>query len=67
MEKILTDAKTLLESLPEHEGMAKWISLYLRVTVMCEAGTVLPDQYPEDAANAKDTAYYKPHQRSDAQ
>ncbi|XP_040854827.1 suppressor of IKBKE 1 isoform X2 [Ochotona curzoniae] len=70
IEKILTDAKTLLERLREHDAAAESLvdqsaALHRRVAAMREAGTALPDQVrrrpAEDAADAKDAAKYKPH------
>ncbi|XP_044528331.1 suppressor of IKBKE 1 isoform X2 [Gracilinanus agilis] len=71
IEKILTDAKTLLERLREHDAAAESLvdqstALHRRVAAMREAGAVLPDQvrrgrYQEDAADLKDVSKYKPH------
>ncbi|KAM9002390.1 suppressor of IKBKE 1 isoform X1 [Sminthopsis crassicaudata] len=67
IEKILTDAKTLLERLREHDAAAESLvdqsaALHRRVAAMREAGAALPDQqYPEDAAELKDASKYKPH------
>uniref|UniRef100_A0A2K6F531 Suppressor of IKBKE 1 n=1 Tax=Propithecus coquereli TaxID=379532 RepID=A0A2K6F531_PROCO len=70
IEKILTDAKTLLERLREHDAAAESLvdqsaALHRRVAAMREAGTALPDQvrqrYQEDASDMKDMAKYKPH------
>ncbi|ELK30832.1 Suppressor of IKBKE 1 [Myotis davidii] len=49
IEKILTDAKTLLERLREHDAAAESLvdqsaALHRRVAAMREAGTALPDQ-----------------------
>ena len=49
IEKILTDAKTLLERLREHDAAAESLvdqsaALHRRVSAMREAGTALPDQ-----------------------
>ena len=49
IEKILTDAKTLLERLREHDAAAESLvdqsaALNRRVSAMREAGTALPDQ-----------------------
>ncbi|XP_016284588.1 suppressor of IKBKE 1 isoform X2 [Monodelphis domestica] len=49
IEKILTDAKTLLERLREHDAAAESLvdqstALHRRVAAMREAGAVLPDQ-----------------------
>ncbi|KAM5256866.1 suppressor of IKBKE 1 isoform 1-T1 [Ctenodactylus gundi] len=70
IEKILTDAKTLLERLREHDAAAESLvdqsaALHRRVAAMREAGTALPEQvwrgYPADAADVKDVAKCKPH------
>ncbi|XP_008055086.1 suppressor of IKBKE 1 isoform X1 [Carlito syrichta] len=70
IEKILTDAKTLLERLREHDAAAESLvdqsaALHRRVAAMREAGTALPDQvrrrYQEDASDMKDMSKYKPH------
>lgn len=49
IEKILTDAKTLLERLREHDAAAESLvdqsaALHRRVASMREAGAVLPEQ-----------------------
>lgn len=49
IEKILTDAKTLLERLREHDAAAESLvdqsaALHRRVAAMRETGTALPDQ-----------------------
>lgn len=49
IEKILTDAKTLLERLREHDAAAESLvdqsaALHRRVAAMREAGAVLPEQ-----------------------
>nr|XP_012322077.1 suppressor of IKBKE 1 isoform X1 [Aotus nancymaae] len=70
IEKILTDAKTLLERLREHDAAAESLvdqsaALHRRVASMREAGAALPDQvrqrYQEDASDMKDMSKYKPH------
>ncbi|XP_025728284.1 suppressor of IKBKE 1 isoform X1 [Callorhinus ursinus] len=70
IEKILTDAKTLLERLREHDAAAESLvdqsaALHRRVAAMREAGTALPDQvgqrYQEDASDIKDMSKFKPH------
>ncbi|XP_006895743.1 PREDICTED: suppressor of IKBKE 1 isoform X1 [Elephantulus edwardii] len=74
IEKILTDAKTLLERLQEHDAAAESLvdqstALRRRVEAMREAGAALPDQvgqregifYQEDASDVKDMSKYKPH------
>ncbi|KAL6086320.1 hypothetical protein STEG23_009728, partial [Scotinomys teguina] len=66
IEKILTDAKTLLERLREHDAAAESLvdqsaALHRRVAAMREAGAVLPEQFQEDAPDVKDMSKYKPH------
>ncbi|XP_006865933.1 PREDICTED: suppressor of IKBKE 1 isoform X2 [Chrysochloris asiatica] len=70
IEKILTDAKTLLERLREHDAAAESLvdqsaALHRRVAAMREAGAALPDQvrqrYQEEASDMKDMSKYKPH------
>ncbi|XP_022352976.1 suppressor of IKBKE 1 isoform X1 [Enhydra lutris kenyoni] len=72
IEKILTDAKTLLERLREHDAAAESLvdqsaALHRRVAAMREAGTALPDQvgqrveYQGDASDIKDMSKFKPH------
>ncbi|XP_075837885.1 suppressor of IKBKE 1 isoform X1 [Microtus pennsylvanicus] len=66
IEKIMTDAKTLLERLREHDAAAESLvdqsaALHRRVAAMREAGAVLPEQYQEDAPDVKDMSKYKPH------
>lgn len=57
IEKILTDAKTLLERLREHDAAAESLvdqsaALHRRVAAMREAGTALPDQVRRRPAGA---------------
>ncbi|CAH2220694.1 suppressor of IKBKE 1 [Pelobates cultripes] len=66
IDKILQDAKTLLERLKDHDNAAESLidqssSLHKRVANMKEVGTSLPDKYQEDLAQLKDTTKYKPH------
>ncbi|KAJ6657944.1 hypothetical protein lerEdw1_001734 [Lerista edwardsae] len=66
IEKILTDAKTLLERLKDHDNAAESLidqssMLHKRVVAMKEAGTALSHKYQEDAAELKDMTKYKPH------
>ncbi|XP_037741330.1 suppressor of IKBKE 1 isoform X1 [Chelonia mydas] len=66
IEKILTDAKTLLERLKDHDNAAESLIdqstvLHKRVAAMKEIGTSLSEKYQEDAADLKDTSKYKPH------
>ncbi|XP_043356237.1 suppressor of IKBKE 1 isoform X4 [Dermochelys coriacea] len=66
IEKILTDAKTLLERLKDHDNAAESLIdqstvLHKRVAAMKEIGTSLSEKYQEDATDLKDTSKYKPH------
>ncbi|XP_048353965.1 suppressor of IKBKE 1 isoform X2 [Sphaerodactylus townsendi] len=66
IEKILTDARTLLERLKDHDNAAESLIdqstvLHKRVVTMKEAGASLSHKYQEDAAEIKDTSKYKPH------
>ncbi|XP_075706835.1 suppressor of IKBKE 1 isoform X2 [Rhinoderma darwinii] len=66
IDKILQDAKTLLERLKDHDNAAESLieqssSLHKHVEAMKEVGTTLPEKYQEDLAEIKDTSKYKPH------
>lgn len=66
IDKILQDAKTLLERLKDHDNAAESLieqssSLHTHVEAMKEVGTGLPEKYQEDLAEIKDTSKYKPH------
>ncbi|XP_013909547.1 PREDICTED: suppressor of IKBKE 1 isoform X1 [Thamnophis sirtalis] len=66
IEKILTDAKTLLERLKDHDNAAETLidqstMLHKKVVAMKEAGSTLSHKYQEDAAELKDLSKYKPH------
>ncbi|KAM9321003.1 suppressor of IKBKE 1 [Gastrophryne carolinensis] len=66
IDKILQDAKTLLERLKEHDNAAESLieqssSLHKRVDAMKEVGTAMPEKYQEDLAELKDASKYKPH------
>uniref|UniRef100_A0A8C5LLJ9 Suppressor of IKBKE 1 n=1 Tax=Leptobrachium leishanense TaxID=445787 RepID=A0A8C5LLJ9_9ANUR len=66
IDKILQDAKTLLERLKDHDNAAESLidqssSLQKRVTAMKEVGSALPEKYQEDLAELKETTKYKPH------
>lgn len=66
IEKILTDAKTLLERLKDHDNAAESLIdqstvLHKRVAAMKEIGTSLSEKYQEDATDLKDISKYKPH------
>ncbi|RXM91266.1 Suppressor of IKBKE 1 [Acipenser ruthenus] len=66
MQKILGDARTLLERLKEHDMAAESLveqsgALNQRVEGMREVGTALPDKNKEDCPELKDLSKYKPH------
>ncbi|XP_068121668.1 suppressor of IKBKE 1 [Hyperolius riggenbachi] len=66
IDKILQDAKTLLERLKDHDNAAESLieqssSLHKRVESMKEVGTALPEKYQEDLSELKDASKYKPH------
>ncbi|XP_048192172.1 suppressor of IKBKE 1-like [Perognathus longimembris pacificus] len=66
IEKILTDAKTLLERLREHDAATGSLvdqsaALHQRMAAMRDEGSALPNQYQEDTSDVKDIAKYKPH------
>ncbi|XP_067414834.1 suppressor of IKBKE 1 isoform X2 [Emydura macquarii macquarii] len=66
IERILTDAKTLLERLKDHDNAAESLIdqstvLHQRVVAMRETGTSPPEKYQEDAPDLKDMSKYKPH------
>ncbi|XP_075471472.1 suppressor of IKBKE 1 isoform X3 [Ascaphus truei] len=66
IDKILQDAKTLLERLKDHDNAAESLidqssALHKQVEAMKEVGTALPDKYQEDLAELKDSSKYKPH------
>ncbi|KAG8450860.1 hypothetical protein GDO86_003214 [Hymenochirus boettgeri] len=65
IDKILQDAKTLLERLKDHDNAAESLidqstALHKRVESMKDVGTVMPDKYQE-VAEIKDASRYKPH------
>ncbi|KAM4700262.1 suppressor of IKBKE 1 isoform 2-T2 [Discoglossus pictus] len=66
IDKILQDAKTLLERLKDHDNAAESLidqssALHKRVEAMKDVGTALPDKYQEDLLELKDPSKYKPH------
>ncbi|XP_066559552.1 suppressor of IKBKE 1 [Amia ocellicauda] len=66
LEKVLSDARTLLERLKEHDTAAESLieqsgTLSQRVHSMREVGNALPDKYQEDCAELKELSKYKPH------
>nr|XP_033775087.1 suppressor of IKBKE 1 isoform X2 [Geotrypetes seraphini]XP_033775088.1 suppressor of IKBKE 1 isoform X2 [Geotrypetes seraphini] len=66
IEKILTDAKTLLERLKDHDSAAESLidqstTLHQRVEAMKEVGTTLSEKYHEEMTDLKDVSKYKPH------
>lgn len=66
LEKVLGDARTLLERLKEHDTAAESLieqsgALNQRVHSMREVGNALPDKYPEDSSELKEFSKYKPH------
>ncbi|KAG7472719.1 hypothetical protein MATL_G00111850 [Megalops atlanticus] len=66
LEKVLGDARTLLERLKEHDTAAESLieqsgALSQRVHSMREVGNALPDKYQEDSVELKELSKYKPH------
>uniref|UniRef100_UPI00398ED6C9 suppressor of IKBKE 1 n=1 Tax=Pristiophorus japonicus TaxID=55135 RepID=UPI00398ED6C9 len=66
IEKVLADAKALVERLKDHDNAAESLieqttTLNKRVENMKEVGTGLPDQNQEDFAELKKLASHKPH------
>ncbi|XP_072553059.1 suppressor of IKBKE 1 [Salminus brasiliensis] len=66
MEKVLSDARTLLERLKEHDTAAESLieqssTLSQRVHSMREVGNALPDKYMEESAGYQELSKYKPH------
>ncbi|XP_075052409.1 suppressor of IKBKE 1 [Mixophyes fleayi] len=66
IDKILQDAKTLLERLKDHDNAAESLieqssSLHKRVESMKEVGTSVSEKYQEDLTELKDASKYKPH------
>ncbi|XP_006628433.1 suppressor of IKBKE 1 [Lepisosteus oculatus] len=66
LEKVLSDARTLLDRLKEHDIAAESLieqssALSQRVQSMREVGNALPDKYQEDCMDLKELSKYKPH------
>lgn len=66
LEKVLGDARTLLERLKEHDTAAEGLveqsgQLSLRVQGMREVGNALPDKYMEENSELQELTKYKPH------
>lgn len=66
LEKVLGDARTLLERLKEHDTAAEGLieqsgALSQRVQGMREVGNALPDKHIEDTSEIQELTKYKPH------
>ncbi|KAM4562898.1 suppressor of IKBKE 1 [Odontesthes bonariensis] len=66
LEKVLGDARTLLERLKEHDTAAEGLieqsgALSRRVQGMTEVGNALPDKHTEDSSEIQELTKYKPH------
>lgn len=66
LEKVLGDARTLLERLKEHDTAAEGLieqsgALSHRVHSMREVGNALPDKHIEDSSEIQELTKYKPH------
>ncbi|XP_059573454.1 suppressor of IKBKE 1 isoform X2 [Alligator mississippiensis] len=66
IEKILTDARTLLDRLRDHDSAAESLidqsaALHRRVAAMRQAGAAGAEQAHDEAANVKDVSKLKPH------
>ncbi|KAF3860073.1 hypothetical protein F7725_000328 [Dissostichus mawsoni] len=66
LEKVLGDARTLLERLKEHDTAAEGLieqsgALNQRVQGMKEVGNAIPDKHTEDASETQELTKYKPH------
>ncbi|XP_038579412.1 suppressor of IKBKE 1 [Micropterus salmoides] len=66
LEKVLGDARTLLERLKEHDTAAEGLIeqsgvLSQRVNSMREVGNALPDKHIEDTSEIQELTKYKPH------
>ncbi|XP_070695779.1 suppressor of IKBKE 1 [Pempheris klunzingeri] len=66
LEKVLGDARTLLERLKEHDTAAEGLieqsgALSQRVHSMREVGNALPDKHIEDTSEIQEMTKYKPH------
>ncbi|XP_061745783.1 suppressor of IKBKE 1 isoform X1 [Nerophis ophidion] len=65
-DKVLGDARTLLERLKEHDMAAEGLieqsgALSQRVQSLKEVGNALPDQHAEESSELQDMTTYKPH------
>ncbi|XP_019718563.1 suppressor of IKBKE 1 [Hippocampus comes] len=66
LEKVLGDARTLLERLKEHDTAAEGLieqsgALNQRVHSMKEVGNALPDKHADDTSEIQEMIKYKPH------
>ncbi|XP_073327042.1 suppressor of IKBKE 1 [Pagrus major] len=66
LDKVLGDARTLLERLKEHDTAAEGLieqsgALSQRVHSMREVGNALPDKHIEDTSEIQELTKYKPH------
>ncbi|XP_069550065.1 suppressor of IKBKE 1 [Brachyistius frenatus] len=66
LDKVLGDARTLLERLKEHDTAAEGLieqsgALSHRVQSMREVGNALPDKHIEDSSEIQELTKYKPH------
>ncbi|XP_014834677.1 PREDICTED: suppressor of IKBKE 1 isoform X1 [Poecilia mexicana] len=66
LEKVLCDARTLLDRLKEHDTAAEGLidqtgALGRRVQSMKEVGNALPDKHTEDNTDIQELTKYKPH------
>ncbi|KAI5612275.1 suppressor of IKBKE 1 isoform X1 [Silurus asotus] len=66
MEKVLSDARTLLERLKEHDTAAESLieqssTLNQRIHCMKEVGNALPDKYMETSLGYQELSKSKPH------
>uniref|UniRef100_A0A3Q0SCZ0 Suppressor of IKBKE 1 n=1 Tax=Amphilophus citrinellus TaxID=61819 RepID=A0A3Q0SCZ0_AMPCI len=66
LEKVLADARTLLERLKEHDTAAEGLieqsgALSQRVQSMREVGNALPDKHTDDSSEIQELTKYKPH------
>ncbi|KAI5095696.1 suppressor of IKBKE 1 isoform X1 [Silurus meridionalis] len=66
MEKVLSDARTLLERLKEHDTAAESLieqssTLNQRIHCMKEVGNALPDKYMETSSGYQELSKSKPH------
>ncbi|XP_028848646.1 suppressor of IKBKE 1 [Denticeps clupeoides] len=66
LEKVLTDARTLLERLKDHDAAAEGLieqsgTLSQRIHGMKEVGNALPDKYMKESTELQELSRYKPH------